>query len=71
MFFISFGAVRSAMYLWVNGKMVGYSEGSKTPAQFNITDYVKRGKNKIALEVYRWSDASYMEDQDFLEIKWY
>ena len=63
--YISFGAVRSAMYLWVNGQKVGYSEGSKTPAQFNITDYLKRGKNKIAVEVYRWSDASYMEDQDF------
>ncbi len=63
--FISFGAVRSAMYLWVNGKMVGYNEGSKTAAQFNITEYIKKGSNKIAVEVYRWSDASYIEDQDF------
>ncbi len=63
--FIYFGAVRSAMYLWINGKEVGYSQGSKTPAQFNINDYVNVGKNKIAVAIYRWSDASYIEDQDF------
>ncbi len=63
--FIYFGAVRSAMYLWVNGEEVGYSQGSKTPAQFNITKYVNAGKNKIAAAIYRWSDASYIEDQDF------
>ncbi len=63
--FIHFGGVRSAMYLWVNGKQVGYNEGSKTPAEFNISPYVKEGENMIAVEVYRWSDASYMEDQDF------
>ncbi len=63
--FIHFGAVRSAMYLWVNGEKVGYNEGSKTPAEFDITTLVKPGKNTIAVEVYRWSDASYMEDQDF------
>ena len=63
--FIHFGAVRSAMYLWVNGKKVGYNEGSKTPAEFNITPYIKEGKNIVAVEVYRWSDASYLEDQDF------
>lgn len=63
--FLHFGAVRSAFYLWVNGKKVGYSEGSKTPAQFDITKFVDPGTNKIAVEVYRWSDASYIEDQDF------
>ncbi len=63
--YISFGAVRSAMYLWVNGKKVGYSEGSKTPANFNITAYTSSGENKIAVEIYRFSDASYIEDQDF------
>ena len=63
--FIHFGAVRSAMYLWVNGKLVGYSEGSKTPAEFNITKYINKGNNSLSVEVYRWSDGSYMEDQDF------
>ncbi|MBR07330.1 MAG: beta-galactosidase [Rickettsiales bacterium] len=63
--FLHFGAVRSSMYIWVNGQFVGYNEGSKTPAEFNITKYLKPGENKLAVEVYRWSDASYMEDQDF------
>jgi beta-galactosidase len=62
--FIQFGAVRSAAYIWVNGSKVGYSQGSKTPAEFNITKYVHPGKNSLAVEVYRWSDGSYLEDQD-------
>ena len=61
---IHFGAVNSAMYLWVNGEKVGYSQGSKLPAEFNITEHLNKGKNKIAVEVYRWSDGSYLEDQD-------
>ncbi|MFT6064634.1 MAG: beta-galactosidase, partial [Polaribacter sp.] len=63
--YIHFGAVSSAMYIWVNGKKVGYSQGSKTPAEFNITSYLKKGENLLAVEVYRWSDGSYIEDQDF------
>lgn len=63
--YLHFGGVRSAMYIWVNGSMVGYNEGSKTPAEFNITKYLKPGENQLAVEVYRWSDASYLEDQDF------
>ncbi|HEX5555707.1 MAG TPA: glycoside hydrolase family 2 TIM barrel-domain containing protein [Chitinophagaceae bacterium] len=63
--YIHFGSVRSCFYLWVNGKWVGYSEDSKSPAEFNITKYLKPGeKNLIAFQVYRWSDGSYMEDQD-------
>ena len=63
--YIQFGAVRSCFYLWVNGQWVGYSEDSKLPAEFNITKYVKAGqKNVIAFQVYRWSDGSYIEDQD-------
>ncbi len=62
--YLHFGAVSSAMYVWVNGQKVGYSQGSKLPAEFNITEYVKPGANKIAVEVYRWSDGSYLEDQD-------
>jgi beta-galactosidase len=59
------GAVKSAFYAWVNGKYVGYSEDSKTPAEFDITPYVKPGKNTLALQVIRFSDGSYLEDQDF------
>ncbi len=63
--YIQFGAVRSCFYLWVNGQWVGYSEDSKLSAEFNITKYVKPGqKNLIAFQVYRWSDGSYIEDQD-------
>ena len=63
--FVKFGAVSSAFYLWVNGEYVGYSEGSKTPSEFDISKVVKSGKNTIAVEVYRWSTGSYLEDQDF------
>jgi beta-galactosidase len=66
--FIHFGGVKSAFYLWINGKKVGYSQDSKTPAEFNITDYIKTGTNLLALEVYRWSDGSYLECQDFWRI---
>ena len=63
--YIHFGAVRSCFYLWVNGEWVGYSEDSKLPAEFNITKYLKTGqKNLIAFQVYRWSDGTYIEDQD-------
>ncbi len=62
--FIHFDGVQSAFYLWINGKRVGYSEGSRTPAEFDITKYLKNGKNLVAMEVYRWSDGSYLEDQD-------
>ncbi len=63
--FIHFSAVSSAMYVWINGKKVGYNEGSKTPAEFCITPYIREGKNSAAVEVYRWCDGSYLEDQDF------
>ena len=63
--FIHFGGVQSAMYVWVNGQKVGYSEGSMTPAEFNVTKYLKPGKNTLAVKVFRWSDGSYLEGQDF------
>lgn len=66
--FIQFGAVKSAFYLWINGQKVGYSEDSKLPAEFNITKYLKEGENLLAAEVYRWSDGSYLECQDFWRI---
>jgi len=61
---IHLGAVNSAFYIWVNGKKVGYSQGSKLPAEFDLTAFVKSGENTVALQVYRWSDGSYLEDQD-------
>jgi len=61
-----FGSVTSNMYLWVNGKYVGYSEDSKLEAEFNLTSYLKPGqKNLIAFQVFRWCDGTYLEDQDF------
>ncbi|MEH0153518.1 glycoside hydrolase family 2 TIM barrel-domain containing protein [Limibacter armeniacum] len=62
--FIHFGAVNSAMYLWINGEKVGYGQGSKTPMVFNISKYLREGENSIAVELYRFSDGSYLEDQD-------
>ncbi len=62
--FLHFGGVKSALYIWINGKKVGYSQGSMTPAEFDITPYLKNGKNSLSVEVYRWSDGSYLEDQD-------
>jgi beta-galactosidase len=59
------GAAKSAMYVWVNGTRVGYSQGSKLPAEFDVTPWVRAGENVLALELYRWSDGSYLEDQDF------
>ncbi len=65
--FINFDGVDSAFYIWVNGNMVGYSQDSRTPAEFNLTRYLNQDKkdNILAVEVYRYSDGSYLEDQDF------
>jgi beta-galactosidase len=63
--FLTFDGVESAFYVWVNGQRVGYSEDSRTPAEFDITKYVRDGDNTLAVEVYRWCDGSYLEDQDF------
>ncbi|MBI9107825.1 MAG: DUF4981 domain-containing protein [Spirochaetales bacterium] len=62
--FIHFGAVKSAFYLWINGEKVGYSQGSMTPAEFNITGFIRGGENTLAAQVYRFSDGTYLEDQD-------
>ncbi len=66
--FLHFDGVQSAFYVWINGQMVGYSEDSMTPAEFNVTPYLQKGKNIIAVEVYRWCDGSYLEDQDFIRL---
>ena len=63
-----FGSVTSNIYLWVNGKYVGYSEDSKLEAEFDLTKYLKPGKNLIAFQVFRWCDGSYLEDQDFFRL---
>jgi len=61
---LHFGGVSSAMYIWLNGKFLGYSQGSRLPAEFDITEFVKDGPNALAVKVLRWSDGSYLEDQD-------
>ncbi|MBF9252704.1 DUF4981 domain-containing protein [Pontibacter sp. 172403-2] len=66
--FIHLGAVKSAFFIWVNGRKVGYSEDSKLAAEFDITPYVHPGENLVALQVYRWSDGSYLESQDMWRI---
>ncbi len=63
--FLHFESGVAAMYIWVNGAKVGYSQDTKSPAEFDITNYIKKGLNNIAIEAYRWSDGSYLEDQDF------
>lgn len=63
--YLHFAGVSGAMYVWVNDTFVGYNEGSKTAAEFNISELAHPGRNTIAVQVLRWSDASYMEDQDF------
>ena len=63
--YIHFESGAAAMYVWVNGEKVGYSQNTKSPTEFDITPYVKSGKNSVSIEAYRWSDGSYLEDQDF------
>ncbi len=65
---LRFEGVESAFYVWINGQKVGYSEDSYTGAEFDVTPYVRPGENTIAVEVYRWSDGSYLEDQDFIRL---
>ena len=62
---VYFGGVASAFYLWINGTKIGYSQDSMSPAEYNITPHLQSGKNEIAVEVYSFSDGSYLEDQDF------
>jgi beta-galactosidase len=65
---IVFDGVDSAFYLWINGQKVGYSQDSRTPAEFDITAYIQKGKNTLAAEVYQFCDGSYLEDQDFYRL---
>ncbi|WP_185957415.1 glycoside hydrolase family 2 TIM barrel-domain containing protein [Saccharicrinis carchari] len=61
---IHFGGVSSAFYCWLNGEYVGYSQGSRLPSEFDLSKHLKQGNNKLAVQVIRWSDGSYLEDQD-------
>ncbi len=63
--FLHFDGSTAGMYVWVNGQKVGYVQSAKNPSEFNITGYLQPGENLLACEVYRWTDGSYMEDQDF------
>lgn len=63
-YILHFGGVKSAFYVWVNGQKVGYSQNSMSPSEFDITPYIIKGRNRLAVEVYRWSDGSYLEDID-------
>ncbi|WP_103069200.1 glycoside hydrolase family 2 TIM barrel-domain containing protein [Aquimarina sediminis] len=66
--FLHIGAMKSGGFVWINGHYVGYSQGSKLPAEFDVTKYVKNGKNDIAIQIFRWTDGSYLECQDFWRI---
>lgn len=66
--FVHFGSVTSNIYLWVNGRFVGYSEDSKLEAEFNLTKYLNPGKNLLAFQTFRWCDGTYLEDQDFIRL---
>ena len=62
---LHFGSISGYARIYVNGQQVGMTKASKTPAEFNVTNYLKKGENLLAVQVYRWHDGSYMEDQDF------
>lgn len=66
--FLHIGAIKSGGFVWINGKYIGYSQGSKLPSEFNITNAIKKGKNTIAIQIFRWTDGSYLEAQDFWRI---
>jgi beta-galactosidase len=66
--YLQFGGVDSAFYVWLNGRKVGYSEDSRLPAEFEVTSFLKSGANVLAVEVYRWSDGSLLEDQDMFRL---
>jgi len=66
--FLQFNGVYSGLFVWINGKKVGYSQGANNVAEFNITEYLQKGKNVIAAQVIRWTDGSYLEDQDMFRL---
>ena len=65
--FLHIGTMKSGGFVWLNGEYIGYSQGSKLPSEFDITQFAKSGKNTIAIQIFRWTDGSFLECQDFLE----
>lgn len=66
--FVHFDGVYSGFYIWINGKKVGYSQGANNVSEFNITKFIKKGNNTISVQVFRWTDGSYLEDQDMFRM---
>jgi beta-galactosidase len=66
--FLQIGGMKSGGFVWLNGHYVGYSQGSKTPAEFNLSKYAQAGKNTLAVQIFRWTDGAYLEGQDFWDI---
>jgi beta-galactosidase len=66
--FLHIGAMKSGGFVWINGRYVGYSQGSKLPAEFDVSKFIRKGINSIALQIFRWTDGSYLEAQDFWRI---
>ena len=66
--FIHFGGISSTAFVYLNGKYVGYTQGANNVAEFDITSYLKRGENRLAVQVFRWSDGSYLECQDMFRM---
>tara|TARA_R110002050_G_scaffold286121_2_gene436339 strand:+ start:112788 stop:116378 length:3591 start_codon:yes stop_codon:yes gene_type:complete len=66
--FVHFDGVYSGFFIWINGKKVGYSQGANNVSEFNITNFIKKGENSIAVQVFRWTDGSYIEDQDMFRM---
>lgn len=66
--FLQLAGARTASFVWINGQRVGYSQNAKNPAEFNITPYIQTGENQISVQIYRWSNASYVEKQDMLDM---
>ena len=66
---LHFGSISGYARIYVHGQQVGMTKASKTPAEFNVTNYLKKGENLLAVQVYRWHDGSYMEDQDFWRLR--
>ena len=65
---LHFGSIKSAGFVWVNGREAGFAKGSKTPAEFDVTDLLRAGENTVAIQIYRFSDGDYLEDQDYWKI---
>ena len=66
--FVHFGGIYSAAFVWLNGQYVGYTQGANNVAEFDVTPYLRTGSNTLAVQVFRWSDGSYLECQDMFRM---